>query len=69
MAQQGHTDTLRSSKCREKFVAGNSVRRCLPAKEEAEQMLAEPEPPDMEASRLRWLSKFSLRLGGGKDVD
>lgn len=34
--------------CCEEFVAGESVRRFLPAKEEAERMLAEPEPPGME---------------------
>jgi hypothetical protein len=34
--------------CCEEFVAGKSVRRFLPTKEEAERMLAEPEPPGME---------------------
>jgi hypothetical protein len=34
--------------CCEEFVAGNNVRRFLPRKEEAERMLAEPEPPCME---------------------
>jgi hypothetical protein len=34
--------------CCEEFVAGNSVRRFLPTKEEAERMLAESEPPSME---------------------
>ncbi len=34
--------------CCEEFVAGGSVRRFLPNKEEAERMLAEPEPSAME---------------------
>jgi hypothetical protein len=33
--------------CCEEFVAGKSVRRFLPNQEEAERMLAEPEPPGM----------------------
>jgi hypothetical protein len=33
--------------CCEEFVAGNSVRRFLPTIEEAERMLAEPEPLGM----------------------
>jgi hypothetical protein len=33
--------------CCEEFVAGESVRRFLPSKEEAERMLAEPEPSGM----------------------
>ena len=34
--------------CCEEFVAGKSVRRFLPTKEEAQRMLAEPEPAGME---------------------
>ncbi|HTT84133.1 MAG TPA: hypothetical protein VMF67_11670, partial [Rhizomicrobium sp.] len=40
----------------EEFVAGKSVRRFLPTKEEAERMLAEPEPPGME--RFEMLPKL-----------
>jgi hypothetical protein len=38
--------------CCEEFVAGNSVRRFLPNKKEAERMLAEPEPVGMERFEL-----------------
>ncbi len=38
--------------CCEEFVAGKSVRRFLPTKEEAERMLAEPEPPGMERFKV-----------------